>query len=55
MGWESLLAIQQERRAEQEKQRRDGTDDGTCPNDGVTLLEGPDGKPYCPYDGWRPS
>lgn len=26
-----------------------------CPNDGEPLRDGPDGQPYCPYDGWRPS
>lgn len=25
-----------------------------CPNDGEPLRQGPDGRPYCPFDGWRP-
>jgi len=26
-----------------------------CPNDGEPLVTGPDGRPFCPYDGWRPA
>ncbi|MEU8756215.1 LamG-like jellyroll fold domain-containing protein [Streptomyces chartreusis] len=25
-----------------------------CPHDGEPLRQGPDGEPYCPWDGWRP-
>ena len=25
-----------------------------CPNDGEPLKTGPDGRLYCPWDGWRP-
>jgi opacity protein-like surface antigen len=25
-----------------------------CPNDGEPLRSGPDGRLYCPWDGWRP-
>ncbi|MCI0687229.1 MAG: hypothetical protein L0Y54_08340 [Sporichthyaceae bacterium] len=25
-----------------------------CPNDGEPLRTGPDGRLYCPFDGWRP-
>ncbi len=27
---------------------------GECPNDGETLQQGPDGRLFCPFDGWRP-
>jgi hypothetical protein len=25
-----------------------------CPNDGEPLLVGPDGRKFCPFDGYRP-
>jgi hypothetical protein len=27
----------------------------SCPNDGEPLIEAPDGKLFCRFDGWRPS
>lgn len=25
-----------------------------CPNDGEPLVTGPDGRPFCRFDGWTP-
>lgn len=52
MAWEQLIDIRREAvdLARQEASRLPQA----CPNDGEPLLTGPDGKLFCPYDGWRP-
>lgn len=52
MAWEQLSAIVQTNRDLAATERN--TPPTNCPNDGVALLEGPDGQLYCPSDGWRP-
>ncbi|MDQ7910255.1 hypothetical protein RB614_37755 [Phytohabitans sp. ZYX-F-186] len=55
MGYEGLLSLLRTNAEEYEQaltQERDEPVD--CPNDGEPLRPGPDGKPYCPFDGWRP-
>lgn len=51
MSWDSLRAIYRE--AVQERMAEDTRPKVACPNDGEPLLVGPDGKLFCPYDGWR--
>lgn len=54
-GWNSYLAILKDNEREyllykeQELYRP-----VACPNDGEPLRQGPDGRSYCPFDGWRP-
>lgn len=51
-GWETLAAISREAR---EMYAEDAARVPTaCPNDGEPLRTGPDGAPWCPWDGWRP-
>lgn len=52
VGWESLANIMRyaaDVAAEEESQGA-----LSCPNDGEPLVTGPDGKLFCPFDGWRP-
>ena len=51
-GWEKLLSIIEEGRAEFEAEHN--SPPVACPNDGELLQTGPDGELYCPFDGWRP-
>lgn len=48
MGWQQLLDIYREARDSAGEEGRCEA----CPNDGEPLLEGPDGRLYCPFDGW---
>lgn len=51
-GWDTLLAISREARAyAAEEASRTPV---ACPNDGEPLRTGPDGQPFCIWDGWRP-
>lgn len=52
MGWEALGAILGERRRFREDSEQ--AEPVECPNDGEALRPGHDGRPYCPFDGWRP-
>lgn len=55
MSYQQLLSILQtnaEEEADALEQER--TNPQACPNDGEPLRAGPDGRPYCPFDGWRP-
>ncbi len=55
MGYESLLGILRENYAEyQEALDRETSEPIECPNDGEPLSDGPDGVPFCRFDGWRP-
>jgi hypothetical protein len=47
-GWYGLLAIVTEAR---ERAREPET---ACPNDGEPYTTGPDGAPFCRFDGYRP-
>lgn len=51
-GWSGLLSILQDAQAAAEAERP--RQPQACPNDGEPLRDGPDGQPYCPWDGWRP-
>jgi hypothetical protein len=52
-GWWDLVAIYRESDAEIRAER--ASDPVACPNDGEPLRAGPDGRLFCPYDGWRPA
>jgi hypothetical protein len=52
MSWEQLSQIA--RYAGQLKSDENLAAPVACPNDGEVLQMGPDGKLYCPFDGWRP-
>lgn len=52
MSWEQLIDIYRE--AAQEAQAERTRPPVACPNDGEPLVTGPDGRLFCPYDGWRP-
>lgn len=52
MSWEQLLSIVREQRAEVAFELQRGPI--ACPTDGTPLQTGPDGRLYCPFDGWRP-
>lgn len=54
MSWQQLIAIVDEQRERIEQQRAYDADPAACPHDGEPLRTGPDGGPYCPFDGWRP-
>lgn len=47
-GWYGLLAISQEAR------QRITEPPQSCPHDGEPYTAGPDGKPFCVFDGYRP-
>lgn len=55
MGYQGLLSILRTN-AEEEADARESeqVSPQACPNDGEPLVSGPDGAPYCPFDGWRP-
>lgn len=56
MGYESLLEILKANVEEYQEALRLETDEPVeCPNDGTPLEEGPDGQPFCRFDGWRPT
>lgn len=49
-GWWGLLAI-----AHEARQRAADPQPESCPNDGQPYISGPDGRLYCPFDGYRPT
>lgn len=51
-GWYSLIDVYRE--AEQYLRDDASAPAIACPIDGTTLLSGPHGETYCPWDGWRP-
>ena len=51
MSWEQLVNMRREAAAEREAERT--ARPVACPNDGEPLREGPDGRLYCPFDGWN--
>ena len=51
MAYEDLVSIISEAR-QLDIQHKSSTPID-CPNDGTTLKEGPDGKLFCSYDGWK--
>lgn len=51
-SWYQLLAIYQD--AAQEYALEKARVPVACPNDGEPLTEGPDGRLFCKFDGWRP-
>lgn len=52
MGWYTYLSIIREARDVETTLAALGP--RACPNDGEPLTEGPDGKLFCKFDGWRP-
>lgn len=55
MSYTGLLALLEASYAELATAHAEWTDNPVaCPNDGEPLRPGPDGEPYCPFDGWRP-
>lgn len=52
LSFDGLLTVLQE--AREERAAADAAPPVACPNDGEPLLTGPDGRPFCPSDGWRP-
>ncbi|MGE5829605.1 MAG: hypothetical protein ACM30G_14790 [Micromonosporaceae bacterium] len=50
MSWQQLLDILHEA-ADQSRQEKTQPP-VACPNDGEPLVTGPDGKLFCPFDGW---
>lgn len=52
MSWQQYVSILQE--AKQLQAEQAAKDPVACPNDGTALESGPDGNPWCPFDGWRP-
>jgi hypothetical protein len=50
VSWDQLISITREA-AEEERQALTRPPEA-CPNDGEPLVEGPDGRLFCPYDGW---
>lgn len=55
MGYDGLLSLLHSCTEEFVQARDEERDNpSACPNDGEPLREGPDGFPYCPFDGWRP-
>lgn len=51
-SWWSLVSILEEARAYAREEENAWPT--SCPNDGEPLRTGPDGKLYCPFDGYRP-
>jgi hypothetical protein len=51
---EDLLAVYEEAKEEARRQQDYDADPAACPNDGTILDVGPDGRKFCPFDGWRP-
>ncbi|MFB6937583.1 LamG-like jellyroll fold domain-containing protein [Streptomyces chartreusis] len=51
-SWYGLVDILREG-AQLYREERDRVPEA-CPHDGEPLRQGPDGEPYCPWDGWRP-
>lgn len=49
-GWDQLLNIF--RLAVLEQAEADSRPPVACPNDGEPLIEDPDGRLHCPFDGW---
>ena len=52
MSWYELIGICAEGRALAADERARGP--LSCPNDGEPLIDGPDGRRFCRFDGWRP-
>lgn len=52
MSWEQLTDIIREAAIEEREESLLPPE--ACPNDGEPLQTGPDGRLFCPYDGWRP-
>ncbi|HZN70570.1 MAG TPA: hypothetical protein VFC00_02635 [Micromonosporaceae bacterium] len=56
MGFEGWLAVIRSSAEEYEYfKNEERSNPVACPNDGEPLRSGPDGQPYCPFDGWRPN
>ena len=53
MSWQQALDIRREAREQARLERSQPR--LACPNDGEPLTTGPDGRVYCPFDGWRPN
>lgn len=52
-GWYKFLSIIKEARDTEATLAAIGP--RSCPNDSEPLTEGPDGRLFCKFDGWRPS
>lgn len=52
MSWNDLISIYQEGQELKDQEIAQGPI--ACPNDGEPLIEGPDGKLFCKFDGYRP-
>jgi len=52
MSWEQLRDIYRE--AADLATEAAASPPVACPNDGEPLRTGPDGRLFCPFDGWRP-
>jgi hypothetical protein len=50
VSWYQLLEIYKEARTEEAAQK--AARPVACPNDGEPLIEGPDGKLFCKFDGF---
>lgn len=50
MSWQQLADIARMNAAEAQYWRE--MPPTACPNDGEPLKPGPDGRLYCPFDGW---
>ena len=51
MAWQQLIAmIEEGRQLDIEAATKVPVE---CPNDYTTLLEGPNGGLFCPWDGWK--
>lgn len=53
MSWQQLISIHAEAVAEAAAEA--ARPPVACPNDGEPLVTGPDGQPFCRFDGWRPT
>lgn len=54
-GWDQLLDIYRQQRADAAQAREEERNPAACPNDGEPLRTGPDGRLFCIADGWRPN
>jgi hypothetical protein len=52
VGLLSILRMNAQEYAEAKRQETE--EPVECPNDGTPLEPGPDGRPFCRFDGWRP-
>lgn len=54
MSWDQLLSIAKDQQQDAVDAARDRVAPEACPNDGEPLVMGPDGRLFCPADGFRP-